>query len=127
MIYVPVFVLVVLVLIALAAAYYANCKRQDLAREKQVTTIFENRAKTLRGDNDALVASNEAHRVESARLVVERDSAVRELGRVRAELVAAKRATPCQPEPGTIILTPKRGADGRFLPKPKADKPIACG
>lgn len=75
------------------------------------------RVTTLRGDNLALEKSVDNLRTGHDRLVDERDQAVRELGRLKAEAVADKQ-----------MALPKRDpATGRFLPRPKPASPIACG
>ena len=77
--------------------------------------ILSNRVETLRNDNIALEKQVYVLRAGHDRLVDERDLAVRELGRLKAENVAAK---------------PKRGPNGRFVskkPQPSKPKPVACG
>lgn len=87
--------------------------RSDLAREMNVSTALDRRCTTLRGDNIVLEQKVDRLREGHDRLVAERDSAVRELGRLKAEQRAAK---------------PKRGPNGRFISKPKATvTPIKCG
>ena len=76
---------------------------------------LSNRVTELRGDNLALQSQVDTLRTGHDRLVDERDQAVRELGRVKAEKIALK---------------PKRGPNGRFISKkpPKSTpKPVACG
>lgn len=76
---------------------------------------LKSRATVLRGDNLALEKQVDTLRAGHDRLVDERDKAVRELGRLKAEQVAAK---------------PKRGSNGRFVskkPQPVKPKPVACG
>lgn len=77
--------------------------------------ILNNRVTTLRNDNISLEKQVDVLRAGHDRLVADRDKAVRELGRLKAEQVAAK---------------PKRGPNGRFVskkPQPSKPKPVACG
>lgn len=88
---------------------------QDLTIARGDIKSLTNRVTVLRGDNIAQQKSIDVLREGHDRLVAERDEAVREMGRVKAEKIALK---------------PKRGPNGRFIPKPKAPKPakpIACG
>ena len=88
---------------------------QDLTIARGDIKALTNRVSVLRGDNIAQQATIDTLRTGHDRLVDERDEAVRALGRLKAEKVALK---------------PKRGPNGRFIPKPKAPKPakpIACG
>lgn len=88
---------------------------QDLTIAYGDIKALTNRVSVLRGDNIAQQTTIDTLRDGHDQLVDERDEAVRELGRLKAEKVALK---------------PKRGPNGRFIPKPKAPKPakpIACG
>ncbi len=79
------------------AYFYLSCRISldeatvDLRREEQVVGALENRITGLRADNNDLQKAN----IELSR----------EIGRLRAEQVAAK---------------PKRGPNGKFVPKIKA-------
>lgn len=79
--------------------------RADLTIEQNVAKALEGRVNTLRGDNIALEAANKAAAHNHDQVVADRDSAVRELGRIRAEAIAKK---------------PKRGPNGKFIARPKA-------
>lgn len=78
--------------------------RTDLTVERNVATALENRVTNLRADNITLEAANKVLGEQTDTLIAERDSAVRELGRFKAEAVAKK---------------PKRDKFGRFIAKPK--------
>lgn len=77
---------------------------QDLAIARGDIKSLTGRVTTLRGDNITLTSQVDTLRVGHDKLVGERDAAVRELGRLKAEQIAAK---------------PKRGANGKFVAKPK--------
>ena len=88
----------ILAILLIAAVFYAYTYRAerdelvaDLAHERNVAKAFEARINTLRSDNIALE---------------------REVGRIKAEKIAAK---------------PKRGPNGRFIPRVKKPDPISCG
>lgn len=89
--------------------------RADLKIEQQTSKALENRCTVLRGDNIAQQHTIDTLRAGHDALVDERDQAIREIGRIRAEKVALK---------------PKRGPNGRFISKSAAKstpKPVACG
>jgi hypothetical protein len=77
--------------------FYLSCRISldettvDLRREEQVVGALENRISVLRADNNDLQKAN----IDLSR----------EIGRIRAEQRASK---------------PKRGPNGRFIPKAKA-------
>jgi hypothetical protein len=97
---------------------------QDLTIAYGDIKALTNRVSVLRGDNIAQQTTIDTLREGHDRLVDERDEAVRELGRVKAEKVAEKLSAPVKHPEGTIAFTPKRGPNGRFIAKPKAPKPI---
>jgi hypothetical protein len=109
--------------VAMMLPYNRAVTERDMLQVTKDTLAFDvekltGRVTTLRGDNLALEKSVDNLRIGHDRLVDERDQAVRELGRLKAEAVAAK---------------PKRGANGKFVSKnagavPKSmPKPVACG
>lgn len=73
--------------------------RSELAIEQNIAKALEGRVTTLRGDNLAMDA-------RITRLLSDNDTLKRENGRLKAEKRAAK---------------PKRGPDGKFVAKPKAN------
>lgn len=79
-----------------------------------------NRNSVLRSDTQAQQKTIDDLRAGHDRLVDERDQALRELGRLKAQAIADKQAAQPKRDPKT----------GRFLPRPKTAKPaspIACG
>ncbi len=110
-----------LAVLLLVAVIYAVTYRRERDERDATITILDNRVTVLSGDNIALQARANSLASSNDQLIAERDQAVRELGRLKAEKVAAK---------------PKRGPNGRFVPKkPKPEaptttfkiKPVACG
>lgn len=88
---------------------------QDLTIQRGDVRSLTTRCTNLRGEVIAQQKSIDLLREGHDRLVAERDEAVRAMGRLRAEQIAAK---------------PKRGPGGKFIAKSKKSetaKPIACG
>lgn len=115
------------VLFVSAVIYAVTYRRERDDAVKELGPAYDNiaflsnRIEVIRGDNLALEDRAEKLATANQQLIAERDQAVRELGRLKAEKVAAK---------------PKRGPNGRFVPKkPKPEapksaskiKPVACG
>lgn len=93
----------------------------DVAALTKRVNELTNRNSVLRSDTQAQQTTIDNLRTGHDRLVAERDEAVRENGRISAELVAANQRLAKFDRP--------RGAKGKFTSKAAkpAAKPISCG
>lgn len=119
-----------------AAALIAWTYRKDRDEARLDLTIargdirsLTSRVIVLQGEKIAQQTSIDTLRTGHDLLVAERDEAVRALGRLRAENVAAAQsATACEAKPGTIIVSVNRDpSTGKFLRKDQKPAPISCG
>lgn len=109
------------VLLVLAAFYAVTYRmerdesRADLKAECGLNRHYENRITNMRADIQTLETALDTMRQGHDALAAEKEDLLRKIGRMEAEARSLK---------------PKRGPNGKFVPKPKAPKPtkpVACG